>query len=203
MRLFSYVVARDFGFAPNPFYGVCTLATCKPLVRKQAAVGDLILGTGSRSYGLEGRVVYFMKVAETLQFDDYWRDLRFQSKKPNFHGSVKQAFGDNIYHRDDSGRWIQANSHHSLSNGLPNPGNIRHDTKVNRVLIGFEFAYWGGSGPRIPSRFAKSPIKICKSGPGHKSNFPDDVLGQFVEWINSLSVAGYLGAPKEYSTLAD
>ena len=30
MRLHSYVVARDYGFAPNPFLGVCTLATCKP-----------------------------------------------------------------------------------------------------------------------------------------------------------------------------
>src|SRR5712671_5339411 len=34
MRLYSYVVARDFGFAPNPFFGVCTLATCKPDIRK-------------------------------------------------------------------------------------------------------------------------------------------------------------------------
>ncbi|WP_202913488.1 hypothetical protein [Acuticoccus sediminis] len=25
MRLFSYVVEHDQGFAPNPFYGVCTL----------------------------------------------------------------------------------------------------------------------------------------------------------------------------------
>lgn len=27
---YSYVVARDFGFAPNPFNGFLTLATCKP-----------------------------------------------------------------------------------------------------------------------------------------------------------------------------
>ena len=33
---YSYIVARDFGFAPNPFNGVLTLATCKPIVRKGA-----------------------------------------------------------------------------------------------------------------------------------------------------------------------
>ena len=34
MKLYSYIVARDFGFAPNPFYGFCTLATCKPKIAK-------------------------------------------------------------------------------------------------------------------------------------------------------------------------
>src|SRR5882762_6472831 len=47
VRLYSYVVARDFGFAPNPFYGFCTLATCKPRIRAHACVGDWVLGTGS------------------------------------------------------------------------------------------------------------------------------------------------------------
>lgn len=46
MTLYSYVVAHDFGFAPNPFDGLCTLATCKPDIRKKAAVGDYIVGTG-------------------------------------------------------------------------------------------------------------------------------------------------------------
>jgi hypothetical protein len=40
-------VARDYGFAPNPFFGVCTLATCKPKIRKAAAIGDWVVGTGS------------------------------------------------------------------------------------------------------------------------------------------------------------
>ena len=32
-RIYSYVVRYDSGFAPNPFYGYCTLATCKPDIR--------------------------------------------------------------------------------------------------------------------------------------------------------------------------
>jgi len=39
-ELHSYVVARDYGFAPNPFFGFCTLATCKPRLRSVAQVGD-------------------------------------------------------------------------------------------------------------------------------------------------------------------
>lgn len=32
MRCFSYIVARDYGFAPNPFHGFCTLANCIKVV---------------------------------------------------------------------------------------------------------------------------------------------------------------------------
>lgn len=47
MKIFSYVVSRDFGFAPNPFFNFCTLATCKPKIRKDAKIGDWIIGTNS------------------------------------------------------------------------------------------------------------------------------------------------------------
>ena len=45
--LFSYVVRYDSGFAPNPFHGFCTLATCKPGIRAHANVGDWVVGTAS------------------------------------------------------------------------------------------------------------------------------------------------------------
>lgn len=39
-NLYAYAITRDLGFAPNPFHGFCTLATCKPGIRKTAKVGD-------------------------------------------------------------------------------------------------------------------------------------------------------------------
>ena len=36
MTLYSYTVAADTGFAPNPFHGFCTLACCKPGIRRTA-----------------------------------------------------------------------------------------------------------------------------------------------------------------------
>ncbi len=87
MQLYSYVVARDFGFAPNPFFGTCTLATCKPDIRRSAIVGDWIVGTGSKTRKRHGNLVYVMKVAEKMTFNQYWEDRRFQLKKPNLSGS--------------------------------------------------------------------------------------------------------------------
>ena len=39
------------------------------MIRKGAAIGDWVVGTGSKGYGLEGRLVYAVKVSETLTFD--------------------------------------------------------------------------------------------------------------------------------------
>ena len=50
MKIYSYIVKRDYGFAPNPFYGYCTLATCKPVIRKHAEIGDIIVGIGKIVY---------------------------------------------------------------------------------------------------------------------------------------------------------
>lgn len=44
MNLYSYVITRDYGFAPNPFWGICSLATCKPQIRQRALKGDWIAG---------------------------------------------------------------------------------------------------------------------------------------------------------------
>src|SRR6266853_812342 len=147
MRLYSYVIARDYGFAPNPFYGVCTLATCKPKIRATAKIGDWVIATGSKPNKLEGRLVYAMNVEEILTFDQYWEDPRFRQKRPLLNGSLKQRYGDNIYHRDKkTGKWVQENSHHSLVNGNPNPGNIKRDTGTTiRVLLGGKYGYWGRS----------------------------------------------------------
>ncbi|MBC6697349.1 Nmad2 family putative nucleotide modification protein [Hymenobacter puniceus] len=49
MALYSYVLRFDTGDAPNPYGGVCTLAVCKPAIRRTAQIGDWILGTGSKN----------------------------------------------------------------------------------------------------------------------------------------------------------
>ncbi|WP_145362211.1 Nmad2 family putative nucleotide modification protein [Stratiformator vulcanicus] len=200
MRLYSYIVARDFGFAPNPFYGICTLATCKPKIRATARPGDWIVGTGSKGFRLDGHIVFAMRVTEVLTFDQYWSDTRFKRKRPNLRGSLKQAYGDNIYHRHpQTGDWLQEDSHHSYADGSSNPANVERDTQSDAVLIGEEFYYWGKSGPKIPNQFRNyNGLDVCLSGPGHKCNFPHVLAGLFVHWIRSQVDHGYLGEPAEF-----
>lgn len=198
MKLYSYVVARDYGFAPNPFYGVCTLATCKPNIRRVAKVGDWVIGTGSSENRKTGYLVLVMRVTETMSYNQYWTDERFAQKKPNLRGSKKQAFGDNIYFEDGKEVWQQADSHHSYQGGKANLFNIKNDTQTNRILISTDYAYWGGSGPKIPEKFRNyNGIDIC-AGRNHKSQFSDYLVVEFVTWFRSLESNGYLGSPLDW-----
>lgn len=200
MRLYSYVVARDYGFAPNPFHGICTLATCKPVIRRCAHVGDWIVGTGSASVGLSGHLVFVMKLSEKMTYNEYWNDSRFQNKRPDLHGSLKQAFGDNIYHRDQTtNMWNQAPSHHSHQDGTANIANIANDTQTELMLVGEKFAYWGGSGPLLPASFRSEPGRNICAIRGHKCNFPPEFVNSFLEWFESLGVSGYLFKPKLFT----
>lgn len=193
----SYVVARDFGFAPNPFYGVCTLATCKPVIRKTAQVGDWIVGTGSARNGMRKNIIFAMRVSEYLSFDQYWNDARFEQKKPNLFGSKRKAFGDNIYHRSSSGKWMQESSHHSHADGSPNVGNIRNDTQADRVLVGSEFIYWGEYGPTIPSEF-RQPGNDVRAVRGHKNNFDPSFVSKVIAWLKAQPEWGQIGRPLDW-----
>lgn len=199
MRLHSYVVARDFGFAPNPFYGFCTLATCKPKIRQSAKIGDWIVGTGSKVRGRDGYLVYVMRVMESTTFNDFWNDPRFQEKKPDLRGSKKQAFGDNIYHRVGNGQWRQIDSHHSHPHGVCNQHNVANDTQADRVLISTDFIYWGGNGPKIPGRFRDYEGHDICGKRGHKNKFPNEMVQSFVDWLRSLGEVGYRGAPLDWA----
>lgn len=203
MRLYSYVVARDFGFAPNPFHGFCTLATCKSDIRRTATVGDLVIGTGSATRKRGGYLVYIMNVTEVTTFDRYWIDRRFTGKKPSMHGSKKQAFGDNIYHRTaGSGPWMQENSHHSLADGTANFANVANDTKSINVLVSSDFLYFGGEGPQIPKRFCSfAGYDVC-AGRGYKNRFPADLVRELTGWWRSLDTAGCAGRPLDWSKTA-
>lgn len=150
--VFIYVVARDFGFAPNPFHGFCTLATCKPAIRGVAQVGDWVIGVGGARLGATGHLVYAMRVTEKVTFNEYWHDPRFQDKKPVRNGSRTMMIGDNIYRRAAGGNWEQIDSHHSNPDGTPNTHNLSRDTARDAVLVSSDFYYLGRAALPIPTQ---------------------------------------------------
>lgn len=207
MSLYSYVVRYDSGFAPNPFYSYCSLATCKPRIRKNAAIGDWVIGLGSASKMVSqgGRVVYVMRVTETLSFDDYFHDIRFKFKKPNLRGSRKQARGDNIYSKKDND-WTQLNSFHSNKDGSSNSQHTEKDTKTNRVLISENYTYFGTNGPFLPENLISRGKPLIHKGISESkfldSNLEDRIMiEEFIDWYNSLHLKGFIGHPFDWQDL--
>jgi hypothetical protein len=198
-RVFSYVVRYDYGFAPNPFEGYCTMATCKPQIRRAASVGDWVLGTGSADKGLAGQLVYVMQVDEILTFDQYWEDLRFARKVPTDGGAVKRAYGDNIYRHSDDGTWLQSDSRHSLPGGKPNPGHIEVDTSVDAVLVASRFSYFGGVGPFIPASLRNDfGMDLVHPRQGHRCRFPHELVDAAIAWFEDLGT-GVVGRPADWT----
>jgi hypothetical protein len=143
-----------------------------------------------------------MQVSGSMTFDEYWKAPQWRIKRPNLQGSVKQRYGDNIYHRDPAtGKWLQENSHHSFEDGCINYANVETDTQANRVLLGSKFAYWGGTGPELPKKFLKfgaGNVSILAVR-HHKNNFPADLVTEFIDWFESLDELGCLGEPLDWA----
>ena len=191
MAVYSYIITRDYGFAPNPFYGVCTLATCKPKIRKSAQVGDWVVGFGSSTGKFKNKIIYAMKVEDKLTFDTYWDDTKYHRKKPVANGSLKQNFGDNIYHHLN-GDWVQENSHHSNDDGTINEYNLKRDTQADCVLISSTYWYFGKKAIDTPPNLTG----IIPYGRGYRifKGFDEQLL----EWLDSLGEKGYIGEPAKF-----
>lgn len=197
MKYYTYVITRDYGFAPNPFGGYCTLATCKPLLRKIAQEGDWIFSTGPKtSYNKPGYLFYAMHIKEKLTFNQYWVDEEFQFKKPLFNGSLKQCYGDNIYFLKEDNIWHQQDSHHSFENGVVNDINLKTDTSFPFVLISTLFYYFGKSHIQIPDQYKESLCHNLKVPP--YKEVESVIASQFVNWLETNFEPGIHGDPMEF-----
>lgn len=158
MPLYSYIVKKDGGFAPNPFFGYCTLACCKPVIRRKAKRGDWIVGLTPKADGY--KIVYFMKVKESLGFDEYWRDQRFKEKKANLHGGMAVKCGDNIYQpsKRHSLGYRQLPSAHSDGpfGKCEDPERKERDLKGKQVLVSKRFVYFGSDPQELPPKLRET-----------------------------------------------
>ncbi len=190
MKCYSYVIPRDYGFAPNPYFDYCTLATCKPKIRKAAHVGDWIAAYGSARSSIKGCLVVMMRVDETLTFNQYWQDIRFRIKRPVFNKGIMHMYGDNIYHTVN-GKWMQEHSHHSLADGQINEKNLIRDTQTNRVLISSTFFYFGQNAIKIPTKFSE----VIFSGRNYKKCDVESIIIDFVDFLEKNYQRGIRGIP--------
>jgi hypothetical protein len=71
--IFSYIMTVDNGAAPNADNGMLSLAICKPMIRRGAKYGDLIIGiSGKKMFnGGEREIVYIAKVTKVVTMREY------------------------------------------------------------------------------------------------------------------------------------
>lgn len=203
LSVYTYVIDHDLGLAPNPFWGYCTLAVCKPKIRKSKSLktGDWIVGTGS--VALEKRlkrppdhyinkIICAMEVSEIRTFEEYWNDPRFFVKRPNVNGSLARMYGDNIYYPIDD-NWGQLDSAHSNSDGSINVDHYKKDLSGKNVLISDNFYYFGDNLIEVPTKF----IELFKYGVGEKKNQTPLAI-ELIDWIKKTQTKGITGDPIDW-----
>lgn len=146
--IMGYKLTHDSGFAPNPFHGALTLATCRPPIRRCRQPGDWIAGFASRQLVTKARkkgvvipfmgLLYLAQVTKVMLLSEYFDNPRFAQKK-----SVKDSpheierAGDNIYFCDQQGQYQQLPNNHHV------PGDKPHDLSGVNALICSDFWYLG------------------------------------------------------------
>ena len=148
-KAIGYKMTHDTGFAPNPFHGAITLATCKPAMRRRRGKDDWVAGFASgvlvenaRAHGVSipyGGLVYLMQLTEEpLELAAYFNDVRFFKKRPVLDSRDPEVrSGDNIYWRDADGLYQQ----------LPNNSHWHQhkdqDISGKNALVSTRFWYFG------------------------------------------------------------
>lgn len=136
------------------------------------------------------KLVYIMKVDESMSFDEYWKDDRFIEKKPVFNKGAMFMYGDNIYHHEN-GKWVQELSHHSKEDGGYNYNNLSIDTRIDRVLISREYYYFGNNAIDIPDEY----LWVINKGIGHGVVKEEEKIGDFLNYIRKNFEIGINGVP--------
>lgn len=180
VRLFSYCIPTDDGAAPNPYWGVCSLAICKPKIRKKARLHDWIAGTGSKNSpigDISSHLVYAMRVTRRITMRDYDRIGRTElpGKIPDWESTdVRRRVGDSIYDFSTNPATIRRSVHDER--------HRRRDLSGEYVLLSTHFYYFGDRPVELPEHLRS----IIKAGRGHKRIEDVDLVQRFVAWIEDL-----------------
>ncbi len=171
LKLYSYVVDHDYGFAPNPFHEYCTLVHCMfsksskrnlvEMVKQDYDSGYevWVTGTGGVSSNTSGHgtIIYLMKVNDAIPVTKYYTDEKYKEKKHKANGTEIEQLGDRNYH-----------IHTNISNRY--------------ALISNEYFYFGKNAIEIDNPEIKGCLE--KRGPRYKRDFEETFIKLFLEWAN-------------------
>ena len=181
VKIFSYVVDHDYGYAPNASSGACLLSHCKfstdgrrKNVLESVRVGDWIVGTGGSSgeTAKADRIVYAMMVEEKIPIAALFKDVRFK-KTAEAAGYPKNRSGCRVHGKE--------------------------------FVVSFrEFGYFGKNAIKIPRRFLnfRTTGESLKAHRGYKTRFSKEFVRQFLSWVNQLP-KGKVGEPSASNNHGD
>ena len=127
--VYNYRLTHDTGFAPNPYWGILTLATCKPQIRKYSKLDEAqevwLAGWCNKDYKEAYRnkigkscnadqrdeyLIYLAKVAKKIPIGEYWIEYPEKRALATKNKRCLKRYGDNIYEKIDEYHYRQHNN---------------------------------------------------------------------------------------------
>jgi hypothetical protein len=162
--IYRYILTHDHGVAPCPQGGTITLATCKPVIRRCASVGDWVIGfrPGSMERGL---VLWAGRVAEKMTHGEY------QRRHPERLDAVYAENPNGTYRR-------------LLKDYHPTASEMARDLSAPVLLFEAEGVYLNGQPELLPEDL----MHIAASGRGHRvggTSAKDEA--RLTAWLSTLT----------------
>lgn len=199
-KLYSYIIQSDTGFAPNPYFGICTLACCKSSMRRNIGdkllkelnisnireitekekkhireLGYWIIAIAGHNVEKENNVpyrsvVYVMQITDILDFESYY--IMYPYKRKNFGEGMLYQKGDNLFSANYSGIEEQEN--------LKNSNQNEKILKGKYVLLSDNFIYFGKAAYDI----SFSSSFNVKNVRGYQVNHREETLAELEIKLN-------------------
>jgi hypothetical protein len=175
MKLYRYILAHDTGRAPCVDSGRVTLATCKPLIRRGARIGDWVAGFMPRPHE-RGELVYAGRVAEIVDWSDYSKRCSDRI--------------DAVYSVADGGRVER------LDPAYHDDANAQEKDLSGPILLFDEDCTWyfGGSPVSLPWELQH----LAAAGRGHRiSGATVEDIKALEQWLRDGSQPGVHDVPRK------
>ena len=170
MSVYLYIVPVDDGAAPNPYGGVCTLAICKPNIRKIANQEDWLVGLDSQF-----KLIYTMKITTLMTMKDYdtYTKENLPIKVPNKTSkNIEEQMGDSVYDFSNDEIKLRPSVHSRCTKEM--------DLAGKNVLLSTYFYYFGKETKTLPKEFeniVNIDIDFIK--------LTDDLQNIFFSWLEN------------------
>lgn len=202
MNLYTYRLTVDSGDAPNPYGNICSLAICKPSIRRCCKVNDWIVGLVSQTLINKTKgnqtevnnILYAMRVTQKLTFEEY--DILCKEKFKNKLPKIDKK-GDCLYYKENDNykqndNYKENDNYKQRKNYAHNLQNMKTDLGGKFVILSDDFYYFGKNSIKIPKHL--EPIIIKQQG--HQKDKNKNYISDFITFIRKQK-QGINGTPYE------
>ena len=186
MKLLSYVMTSDTGLAPNPYWGICSLALCTPNhMNAQLKPDDWVVGHSTVATG--HRLIYAMRLTKVLDMTTYFHE--YKQKRPVLDGTPEQRCGDN-FHYFENGQWKYIPSAlHCCEE------EFEQDQGRQVFLAEGEDNFWYFGDKSLD--FAAQFPSLIHNGRGISYERDEKAIKAFSDWLQGMGVRGCIGKPSD------